>query len=218
MKISHTGIGLSLLAFLLFAPFVHAMEEDGYPIENERLAKYYGPIGSQDCSSGDQAWFLNETRAQALIIMLYTDYHRIQSLHFNPGNIPQIIYESVALHKRKSKNSGLWIQLPPDEKARCMEHFLEIAESIPSSYFMTNKGFRFGMTPQKAIEYYGNPTRIETTSEGKLLSWDFAGDPSIPGMKAKAGEVYVENSFGYHLKILFDNEKAAAIIMRSDVP
>jgi hypothetical protein len=74
------------------------------------------------------------------------------------------------------------------------------------------------MPPQKAIEYYGTPTRVETTSEGKLLSWDFAGDPSIPGMKAKEGEGYVHNSLGYHLKILFDNEKASAIIMRSDIP
>ena len=74
------------------------------------------------------------------------------------------------------------------------------------------------MPPKKAIEYYGDPTRVETTSEGNLLSWDFAGDPSIPGIKVKEGQVYVESSFGYHLKILFDNEKAAAIIMRSDIP
>ena len=218
MRISNTGIGLGLLAFLFFAPFVQAIEEDGYPIENHRLKKYYGLIGSEDCGSGDQAWFVNETRNQALVIMLYTDYHRIQSLHFNPGNIPEIIFKAVALHKRESKYSGLWIPLPPVEKARCMEHFLEIAESIPSRYFITNKGFRLGMPPQKAIEYYGNPTRVETTSEGNLLSWDFAGDPSIPGIKVKEGQVYVESSFGYHLKILFDNEKAAAIIMRSDIP
>jgi hypothetical protein len=74
------------------------------------------------------------------------------------------------------------------------------------------------MPPQKAIDYYGKPTRIETTSEGKLLLWDFTADPSIPGIKTKEGEIYAENSFGYHLKILFDNEKAAAIIMISDIP
>lgn len=39
----------------------------------------------------------------------------------------------------------------------------------------------------------------------------------ITGLKAREGEVYAKNSFGYHVKILFYNEKAAAIIMTSDV-
>ena len=217
-RMSHTIIKLCLPAFLFFTPFVPAMEEDGYPIENYRLNKYYGVIGSEDCASGDMAWFVNETGNQALIIMLYTDYHRIQSWHFNPEDMPDIIFNSIALPERKSKNSREWTPLSPEEKTSCLQHFLGIADRIPSRYFITNKGFRLGMPPQKAIDYYGNPTRVETTSEGKLLSWDFAGDPSIPGMKTKEGEAYVENSYGYHLKILFHSEKAAAIIMISNIP
>jgi hypothetical protein len=218
MRVSPTGIKLSLLAFLFFAPSVHGIEEDGYPIENYRLNKYYGFIGSGNCAAGDLAWFVNETKEQALVIMLYTDYHRVYSWHFNPKNIPKIIFNDIALHKSKSKYSGGLIPLLPEEKTACLEHFLEIADRIPYPYFITNKGFRLGMPPQKAIDYYGKPTRIEMTSEGKLLLWDYAADPSMPGTKTKKGEVYAENSFGYHLKILFDNEKAAAIIMRSEIP
>jgi len=217
-KIYTLFIRLCLLIFLFSTPLLHAIEEDGYPIENYRLNKYYGLIGSEDCSSGDLAWFVNETGDQALVIMLDTDYHRSRSLHFNPGNIPKIIFDSIALGKRKSKYSGAYIPLSPEEQTGCLEHFLKIADRIPSQYFITNKGFRLGMQPQKAIDYYGRPTRIETTSEGKLLLWDFGADPSMPGTKTKEDEVYAENSFGYHIKILFDNEKAAAIIMESNVP
>lgn len=70
----------------------------------------------------------------------------------------------------------------------------------------------------EAIDRYGKPTRIETTSEGKLYVWDFAADPAIPGVKTKEDGAYAKNSYGYHLKILFDNERAAAILMSSDVP
>ena len=62
------------------------------------------------------------------------------------------------------------------------------------------------------------PDAAETTPEGKPLSWDFAGDPSLTGMNAKEADVYAENSFGYRIIMLFDNEKAAAIIMESDIP
>lgn len=108
--------------------------------------------------------------------------------------------------------------MPAEDTTGCLEHFLEIADRIPSRYFVTDKGFTLDMPPGKFIEHYGEPTRVETTSEGKLLSWDFAGDPSIPGLKTKDGRLHVENSFGFHLRILFDEEKAVAILMQSDIP
>jgi hypothetical protein len=138
--------------------------------------------------------------------------------HFNSENIPKIVFNSIDLHRRKSKYSGLYIPMSPEEKTGCLAHFLEIADRIPSRYFVTNKGFTLDMPPQKFIDYYGNPTRVETTSEGQLLSWDFACGPSISGMKTEQGQTYVDNSFGYHLKILVDNEKAKAIMMMSDIP
>jgi hypothetical protein len=192
MTVSNSGASFSLLALLFFAPFAHALEEDRYPIDEK----------------GDQA----------LVILLSTDYHRVQSWHFNPENIPDIVFNSIGFPQRKSKNSRGWIAISPEEKTSCLKHFLEIADRVPSRYFLTNKGFKLGMPPQKVTDYYGNPTRVETTSEGRLLSWDFAGDPSIPGLKANDGQAYFENTYGYHLKILFSNEKATAIIMRSDIP
>jgi len=206
------------LALLLSVPLLHAIEEDGYPIENYRLNKYYGPIEWEDCAAGDIAWFVNEVGDQALVIMLYTDYHRLYSWHFNPKDMPEIIFNSIGLPARKSKNSREWIPLTPEEKTACLKHFLDIADRIPSRYFITNKGFNLGMPPQKFMNYYGNPTSAETTPEGKLLSWDFTADPSIPSVKTKENQAYMENSFGYHLKILFNNEKATAIIMLSDIP
>lgn len=210
--------GLFLPALLLSASLLPAMEEDGYPIENYRLNKFFGPIRWKDCGAGDMAWFENETGDQALVIMLYTDYDRVYYWHFNPRDMPEIIFNSIGLPDKKSKNSREWIPLSPEEKTECLEHFLKTADRIPSRYFISNKGFRLGMPPQKVIDYYGNPTRTETTSEGKLLSWDFAADPSVPGVKTKEGLPYIENSFGFHLKILFDNKKATAIIMISDIP
>jgi hypothetical protein len=116
------------------------------------------------------------------------------------------------------RKSGHWELLPTNEKRQCMEHFLNNAESIPSRYFITTQGFTLGMSLQRAIKKYGNTHSIETTPEGKLLSWEFAADPSLGGRKPEEGEVYAENSFGYYLKILFVNEEATAIVMASLSP
>jgi hypothetical protein len=207
-----------LSTLLLSAPLLHAIEEDSYPIENERLTKYYGGIGSQDCHSFNKAWFVNEAGDQALVIGLYTDYHKIRMLHFNPENIPDVVLKFIDLHYRKPKNSGHWELLSANEKRQCMEHFLNNAESIPSHYFITTQGFTLGMSIQRAIKNYGNPHSVEITPEGKLLSWEFAADPSLEGRQPEKSEVYAENSFGYHLKILFINEKSTAIVMASLSP
>jgi hypothetical protein len=207
------------LSILLFSvSILHAIEEDSYPIENERLTKYYGSIGSQDCNSFDIAWFVNNKKDQALVIWLHTDYHKIRSLHFNPGDIPDLVLKYIDLHYRNTENSGLWKPLPLLEKRRCMEHFLENAESIPSRYFVTVQGFTLGMYSQDAIEHYGSPHSVETTPEDKIFSWEYAADPSLAGRQPEEGKAYAKNSFGYHIKILFENDKAVAIVMASLSP
>jgi hypothetical protein len=218
MRISYTGMGLSFLAFLFLASVMHAMEEDGYPIENYRLDKFYGITGSEDCAAGDLAWFVDESGDQALVIGLHVDYHKIRFLHFNPENIPDVVLEFIDLHYRKPEHSGSWKLLAANEKRRCMEHFLDKAERIPSSYFVTIRGFALGMSAQEAEKHYGSPHSVETIPEGRILSWEFAGDPSLLGRRPNADQPYAENSFGYHIKILFEEDKAAAIVMASLSP
>ena len=133
------------LSILLFpVSFLHAIEEDSYPIENERLAKYYGGMGSRECHSFDKAWFVNEAGDQALVIGLHADYHKIRFLHFNPENIPDVVLKFIDLHYRDQENSGSWKMLPTNEKRQCMKRFLDTAERIPTRYFVTSQGFTLG--------------------------------------------------------------------------
>ena len=106
-------------------------------------------------------------------------------LHFNPENIPNVVLKFIDLHYRKS---GHWELLPANKKRQCIEHFLKNAETIPSRYFITTPGFTLGMSIQRAINNYGNPHTVETTPEGKLLSWEFAADPSLAGRQPKEGD------------------------------
>ena len=214
-QIYNLCIGFSLSVVLFLAPFSHAIEVDDYPIANEMLTSGYDDIGSQDCRSSGKAWFVNDSNNQALVISLYTDYHREKLIRFDPHGIPDIVFQSIDLYKRKTNH---YERISREEEPNCLQQFLEVAARIPSNYFITKKGFTLGISTQEAIKYYGDPHNIKSTSEGKLLIWDFVGEHMLTKEKAKKYEVYAANSWGYHVKILFKKEKAIAIMMVNDFP
>ena len=118
-QIYQVRIHFCLWTLLFSAPLLQAVEEDSYPVENERLTKYYGGIGSRNCHSFNKAWFVNEKGDQALVIGLHAG-HKNRFLHFNPGNIPDVVLKFIDLHYRKQERSGYWKLLPLHEKRRCM--------------------------------------------------------------------------------------------------
>ena len=74
------------------------------------------------------------------------------------------------------------------------------------------------MSPDKAEELYGPPTSVEETKEGKLYIWDYMGELAPADKKKDPSAKYVADSFGQHIKVLFQADKAVAVIIWNDGP
>ncbi len=195
----------------------YAFIADDYPVTNDMFRGFEHPIQCRSAASFDKAWFVNDTISQALVIELYTDYHRLQLIHFNTRQIPNIVFRSLELHS-KTDNEATYSLLDDKSKPDAVNCFLKVAKRLSPNYFKTNKGFSLGMSSKKAVRLYGTPSAMQETNEGKLFSWDFVGDYMGDANKGDLPANYVVNSFGYHIKVLFKNDKAVVIIMENDTP
>jgi hypothetical protein len=216
------GIFIYALFFMMTVPCQpsdsHAFIADDYPVTNDMLDEFYGhPIQCRGAASFDKAWFVNDTISQALVIELYTDYHRLQLIHFNIIQIPNIVFRSLELHS-KADNQTTYVFLNEKSKPDAVRCLIKAAKRISPNYFKTNKGFSLGMSSKNAVKFYGAPSTMQETNEGTLYSWDFLGDDMGYANKSDLPANYVVNSFGYHVKILFKNNKAVVIIMENDAP
>lgn len=204
-------LGLILVAIPLSAPTLDAVEVDDHPITNDMLAEAYDSTESQDCHTWSERWFVSDSSDQALAMRVVTDHHRLRMVHFEVGNIPDLVIKTIDLYKHRKP-------MPQNERPGCIQQLLETAQRIPSTHFITKKGLRLGMSSQEAVGRFGDPNKTGTTLEGELYIWDFVGEHALDYRKAEKPDVYAENSWGYHVKILFGKERAIVIILSDDIP
>ncbi|MBN2320402.1 MAG: hypothetical protein JXR49_15075 [Acidobacteria bacterium] len=182
------------------------------------MLKGYGdPVKHDGIVSLDKVWFVNDRINQALIIKLHVDYHRTQLIHFDIRQMPSVVLDSLELHTRSKTGKGYEL-LDDNLKPGALFNFLEIAKRIAPKYFITNRGFSLGMSPDEAVELYGAPNAVRETKDGKLCVWDYTGELEMADKKKDSTVQYVADSLGHHIKILFQDGKAMVIIMLNDVP
>ena len=212
-----------IIAFCLIAAvFCRASDgnsiiADDYPVTDDMLKGYGDPVKHNGVVSFDRVWFVNDRINQALIVKLHVDYHRTQFIHFDTRQIPSVVLDFLELHTKSKSGKGYEL-LGEELKPRALVDFLEGAKRIAPKYFITNKGFSPGMSPGKAVELYGDPTAIEETKEGKLYIWDYMGELAPADKKKDPTAGYVADSFGQHIKILFQDDIAVAVIIWNDGP
>ena len=207
-----------LLSALFLLSTAFAFITDDYPITEDMLRQTQRSIEYKNWGSYDRAWFANDKHKQALIIDIYTDYYKGQIIHCYTDNIPNLVYTSLELHGKKEDNELEYDLLDDKFKPEAVNHFLKYAQRISSQYFKTHKGYSLGMSSKKAVRLYGKPTGIQETRDGKLFTWDYVGDFMGDIRKSELPKDYAVDSFGYHVKVLFKNDKAVVIIMGNDNP
>ena len=213
---------LIIAVCLITAVFCRASDDnaliaDGYPVTDDMLKGYGDPVKHNSVFSFDKVWFVNDRINQALIIKLHVDYHRTQFVHFDTRQIPSVVLDFLELHTKSKTGKGYEL-MDEQLKPRALIDFLEGAKRIAPKYFVTNKGFSPGMSPDKAEELYGPPTSVEETKEGKLYIWDYMGELAPADKKKDPTARYVADSFGQHIKVLFQADKAIAVIIWNDGP
>ena len=180
---------------------------DDYAITNKMLEKKYYINGKS--FSEEFVWFTNDTLNQSLIFELYTDYHRLSVTHILNNDIPEALFEKV-LHATESDykqaNKGS-ITLK-----------IKSADKINSRYFISEKGFQLGDMKQNAIKIYSQPDTIIKFNDSEMYSWDFFGDSLPPEEKRNSNKPFAKESFGYHVKMFFRNNRLIAMTLHNEIP
>jgi len=185
---------------------------DDYPVTNEMLGSGAHSRKSGELTDVEGAWFTNDTLSQALVFVLYTDYHRMVTYHFLNNDIPTGIIKRMEL----LTDNG---ELAPDKlKQKYFKGFLESATKIGKSYFVTNKKFKLGDSKEKAIKVYGEPDKISADDGIEKYEWDFVGDILYDKTTKLNRDILAADSFGHQTTMFFRNNKLIGLIFHNDIP
>ena len=189
---------------------------DDYPITNSMLAKATDhnskSYRSGQLVSHDKAWFCNDTLDQAIVFVMYTDFHRLITYHFYKDSIPIDLIDRMPLNLA---NGDLATQ---EQKLIDLEGFLNQSVRIGSSFFVSEYGFKLGDSKEKATQIYGEPDKQTVTGSTEILSWSFRGDMSSSSSSGPENRPIVKNSFGYDVMMYFKNNKLLAQILYNNAP
>lgn len=200
---------------------------DDYLVPHDTIKRYYRPDKASfvpidaiyRCYMSDQIWFKNDHAQQALVIDLYTDYHRTQSLQFYTNCITNEVVE--------------WLSFPmPDscylknEQRRFIAQYSKYAVNLSLDFFKTEHGLKLGITPAQAISAIGEKPSRTTGRKRKIYYWDYPGEyifwdttfVDTYVVKPFDKKKVAESCAGYHIKILFQNERATVICIENDPP
>lgn len=185
---------------------------DDYPVTDEMLADKTSDNSSQKKQSRqtfsyDKVWLSNDTLKQTLVFELYTDYNRLVTYHFFSNDIPTDIVNRLELYIEGSEIAS------DKQKLNELGGFPKKTTKITSSYFITDKGFRLGITKQKAIETYGNPDKQTLTNGIEKIEWLFVGDHTYDNKTDLKGKPVADNSFGHQIVMYFRHGKLIGQIL-----
>ena len=74
------------------------------------------------------------------------------------------------------------------------------------------------MGKHDALKRFGRPDYDTLVKDIEILEWDYAGDILFQEKKLAPKGRIAKNSFGYHLSMLFRENKLAALILENDIP
>lgn len=190
---------------------------DDYPVTDQMLDDKTSNNSSYDKQSGDihsydKAWFTNDSLNQTLVFEMYTDKHRLVTFHFYNNDIPDALIDQIELHI-----NGDVATLA--QKKKNFKGFINSATKIDKKYFTTYKGFKLGVSKDKALKVYGKPDSVSTKSGIEKLYWDFLGDVELNDSSFHpTAKPLAENSFGHQTIMFFRNDKLIGVIFHNDIP
>ncbi|NJM78539.1 MAG: hypothetical protein HC854_00900 [Flavobacterium sp.] len=188
---------------------------DEFPISDEILKKYDFSSKIGKLSSQDQVWFKNTNSNQVLIIELYTDYHRINTLLFYNYNIPNEVLHKINL-------TSFTDIATLEEKRNHINAFALNANEIDKTFFESNNKIKLGINKELAISIYKEPDTLIKSKNVEILEWEFYGDKYLMEYPEKIKDVnnkYVaKNSFGHKIELFFIKDKLIAMHLFNEIP
>lgn len=163
-------------------------------------------------TSGEKAWFTNDTLKETLVFELYTDGHRLVTYHFYNDDIPIDLIDRIELHAKSGELANR------QQKLQDFKGFLQQSIKIDEKYFTTNKGLLLGDSKEKVLKIYGQPHKKSKKNGIEKLEWSFVGDLLYDGKKSLHGKPLAKNNYGHQAYLFFKNEKLIGQILHNDIP
>jgi hypothetical protein len=185
---------------------------DDYPVTNKMFEGVDRSRESGEISSGEGAWFSNDTLKQTLVFVRYTDDHRLVTYHFLNSDIPNGVINRMELHSADGELATF------KQKQKYFRGYLTQTKKIKQSYFRTNKGFKLGDSKEKALKVYGNPDKTKIENGIEKYEWDFIGDILYDGKTNLKGKPLAKDNYGHQATMFFRNKKLIGIIFHNDIP
>lgn len=188
---------------------------DDFPISDEIIKKYELNSKVGNLSAHDQVWFKNTNSNQVLIIELYTDYHKINSLLFYNYNIPNEVLNRINL----TSTTGI---ATLEEKRNHIDAFALNANEIDKIFFQSNNKIKLGINKEFAISIYKKPDTLIKTKNVEILEWEFYGDEYLTEypnkIKDNNNKYVAKNSFGHKIELFFIDDKLIAMHFFNEIP
>jgi hypothetical protein len=188
---------------------------DDFPIPFNLLRTNYSKKKIDDFFIVDQAWFVNDTIKQVLVISIATDLHRMQLFSFSYDEFSPIFLNEIAIYK---SNQGISDLIENPRKQSLIPLFIDSARKAPVIYFKTHKGFSLGDCKEKAIKVYGNPHTAVTVNSIEKLTWEYDGDGEDPNFKVADNKLIANNSFGNTVVMYFRNNRLIGLSLFNEIP
>lgn len=107
---------------------------DDYPVTDKMFKGVDHSREGGEISSGEGAWFSNDTLKQTLVFILYTDYHRLVIYHFLNSDIPNGVINRMDLQSADGQLATF------KQKQKYFKGFLTQTKKIEQSYSEQTKG------------------------------------------------------------------------------
>ncbi len=162
--------------------------------------------------SFDKVWFKNDSIKQAIVIDLYTDFHRLNIFNFSTDDIPTDIINSIELNTSDG-NLATYSQ-----KKQEFKDFLDQSLELQTNYFTSNKGFSLGDSKEKILPFYSEPDSIRFENSIEIYIWSFVGDLLYNETQNLNSKPIAKDSYGNTTKLYFKENKLIAVLIHNDIP
>ena len=183
---------------------------DDYPIDDTLLKLSSGMYFHQQHNYLDQSIFINKDLKQLIAYTLYTDYHRLEIIHFNFETVPEEFVKRLHVFKNRKNATST--------KKEFINDFKNFGMQIDSSKFVSNKGFKLGASKRRAFSIYGTPTESKTYDHLEVYRWEFESDILIDSSRASENKRFAKDSFGHSITQFYAKEILVGQILENDIP
>ncbi|NHN26438.1 hypothetical protein FIA58_012185 [Flavobacterium jejuense] len=189
---------------------------DDFPVSKEVIRKEPTVLENNNLIAFDQVWFKSKNSSQILIYNLYTDFHKINILLFDVGNINDSILSYIHFNR---KNGDL---APLEEKKKFLYSFIEKATELDVSFFESNKKVKLGISKEFAQSIYKEPDIQDKKDDFEILKWEYYGDEYLKEYTEEItlnnNKIIAKNSFGHRIEMIFKENKLIAMNLFNDIP